>query len=182
MKIKVFGCPSIKRELYFIASFCPHNADIETVSPEIPAEQLQQLIESASADRIVLAFGQRRLEGLHSKAIPLVVPRAHDCAHLLLGSAERYRRAFSENEDQPCWLNSFGCGFSSKAGSRCAVKTGFLPFDGETFDHDVREYVADLSLLKSLLDMSFDNSRAIVVPQNSRIIADPVEIISFEPL
>jgi len=180
MKIKVFGCPSIKRELYYLASFCPNDLDIEIVSPDLSQQSLQQRIDSAAAERIILAFGQRRLEGLHSNDITVVVPRAHDCAHLLLGSAERYRRAFSENDDQPLWLNCEGCSYSGADGSRCAVGSGLFPLDFD-IPAGTREYIADLSLLKKLLELNFDESQAVIIPPNSRIISDPVEIISFEP-
>ena len=116
MNIKVFGCPSVKRELYYLASFCPNDADIEIVPPELPQQRLQQLIDFACAERMILIFGQRRLEGLHSGEKFLIVPKAHDCAHLLLGSAERYRRIFSENDDQPRWLNCGECHFGQTSG------------------------------------------------------------------
>jgi len=181
MKIRVFCCPSVKRELYYLASFCSHDADIEIVPPELSQPQLQTLIDRCTADRIVLAFGQRRLEGLHSSSVPVIAPKAHDCAHLLLGSAERYRRIFSENDDRPCWLNCADCGFPCQSGPRCAVKTGVFPND-LIIPEGTREYIADLSLLKSLLELDFNENQAIKVPPNCRITADPVEIISFEPL
>ena len=87
MVIKVFGCPSVKKELYLLASLSENDIEVETVPPELSQAQLQQKIDSTRAERIVLAFGQCRLEGLHSGDIPLVAPRAHDCAGLLLGSA-----------------------------------------------------------------------------------------------
>lgn len=181
MKIKVFGCPSVKRELYYLASFCPNDLDIEIISPDLPQSLLQQRIDSADAERIILAFGQRRLEGLHSGSIPLVAPKAHDCAHLLLGSAQRYRRIFSENDDQPRWLNCAGCEISAANGTLCAVSTGLLPLNF-SIPEGTREYIADLSMLKSILGMDFDDDQAVIIPPNSSIISDPVEIISFEAL
>ena len=181
MNIKVFGCPSVKRELYYLASFCPNDLDIEIISPDLTQQHLQQLIDSASAERLILAFGQRRLEGLHSGDKSLIVPKAHDCAHLLLGSAERYRRIFSENDDQPRWLNCGECRFGQAGGVPCIAASGLVPLNS-AMPSGTKEYIADLSLLKSLLELDFDNNSLVIVPQNCRIIADPVEIISFEPM
>jgi hypothetical protein len=48
---------------------------------------------------ILLGFGLcgRATVGLVAPKIPLVLPRAHDCITLLLGSKERYQACFSEN-------------------------------------------------------------------------------------
>ena len=34
--------------------------------------------------------------GLHSRSLPVIVPRCDDCISLFLGSAERYRKLFRE--------------------------------------------------------------------------------------
>ena len=182
MKIKVYGCPSVKRELYLLAAFSKNETEIEIVPHGITQQQLQQKIDQTKADRIVLAMGACRTVGLHSKSVPLTVPQVHDCVSLLLGSAERYRKIFSENEDSPVWVNTEECRHAAKRGQRCAVMSGFLPNDAEKLPENTKQYISDLSLLKSLLDMTFDDTQAVIVPQNSRIISDPVEIISFEPL
>ncbi len=60
-------------------------------------ERLQAAVDQIEAqhddiDAVVLAYGlcSRGLVGLCSGRVPLVVPQAHDCITLLLGSAERY--------------------------------------------------------------------------------------------
>ena len=36
--------------------------------------------------------------GLEARTLPLVIPRAHDCIALLMGSRERYQKYFEENQ------------------------------------------------------------------------------------
>ncbi|MPN51624.1 hypothetical protein SDC9_199272 [bioreactor metagenome] len=45
----------------------------------------------------------------------------------------------------------------------------------------VKEYVANLSLLKKLINGVWDDDM-LIVPPHSRIVADPVEILSAEPV
>jgi hypothetical protein len=56
---------------------------------------------------ILLGFGlcQKAVVGLHSQSLPLVIPRAHDCITLLLGSQEGYQTCFSQNPNQ-YWYSS----------------------------------------------------------------------------
>jgi hypothetical protein len=52
-----------------------------------------------TCDAILLGFGlcEKAAIGLHSNNIPLVIPKAHDCITLLLGSRESYRQYFTLN-------------------------------------------------------------------------------------
>ena len=62
--------------------------------------RLQAAIDRASAsgecDRIVIGYGicGRGTVGLHARAVPLVLPKAHDCIALFLGSDAAYRQEF----------------------------------------------------------------------------------------
>ena len=69
--------------------------------PEL-RRRLQAAIDDASlgaqCDRIVVGYGVcgRGAVGIHARAIPLVIPRVHDCIALFLGSDAAYRREFSK--------------------------------------------------------------------------------------
>jgi hypothetical protein len=70
-------------------------------------EQLQQHIDAASGegyDAVVLAYGLcgQATAGLIAGDTPVVVPRAHDCITLFLGSRERYQEQF-ENHKGTYW-------------------------------------------------------------------------------
>ena len=58
-------------------------------SPENPQEYEAILLGLGLCDNAIV--------GLQSRKIPLVVPRAHDCITILLGSAQRYHDIFQEN-------------------------------------------------------------------------------------
>ena len=63
----------------------------------------------ASYDAILLAYGlcNHGVRGLHA-TLPLVLPRAHDCITLLLGSRQRYDAYFASNPGtfykSPGWI------------------------------------------------------------------------------
>jgi len=64
-------------------------------------EQVQEMIDETDPERcqaVALGYGlcSNGLAGLRARTLPLVVPRAHDCVTLLLGSKEAYHRLFSE--------------------------------------------------------------------------------------
>lgn len=58
-------------------------------------------------DAILLGFGlcEKATIGLHSQSIPLVIPRAHDCITMLLGSKERYQECFIQKPGN-YWFSS----------------------------------------------------------------------------
>lgn len=76
------------------------------------SSRLQEAIDRVDAgryDAILLGYGlcSNGVEGLRSRAT-LVLPRAHDCITLLLGSRERYAEVFGKNPGtyfkSPGWL------------------------------------------------------------------------------
>lgn len=58
----------------------------------------QMLPAHLRMEAVVLAYGlcSNRVIGLHSRSLPVIVPRCDDCISLFLGSAERYRKLFRE--------------------------------------------------------------------------------------
>jgi hypothetical protein len=65
------------------------------------SEKLQGEIDKVDAetyDTILLCYGlcNNGISGLHS-SLPVVIPRAHDCITLLMGSKEKYRDYFNSN-------------------------------------------------------------------------------------
>jgi hypothetical protein len=71
-------------------------------TPQLLRGRLQAEIDAASEadptyDAVVLAYGLcgGASAGIAAGGVPLVVPRAHDCITLLLGSRDRYEREFA---------------------------------------------------------------------------------------
>ena len=108
MRLRCLACEVLARPLYFCAAHSPHVVDVELFrrglhnNPSDLRAQLQARIDAASDegyDAIVLAYGLcgQSVAGLVARNIPLVVPRAHDCITIFLGSRDRYRQQFEEH-------------------------------------------------------------------------------------
>lgn len=103
---QVFACEVLFREVCFEAAQSPQTLDLRfnrfglhDVGAEQMVQELQALVDAvpgAPSDAILLAYGlcNNGLVGLQARELPLVLPRAHDCITLLLGSAARYQAEF----------------------------------------------------------------------------------------
>jgi hypothetical protein len=113
MRLRCLGCEVLAREIYLCAAHSPHIVDVELFRrglhddpPDLRA-RLQERIEAADGqdyDAVVLAYGLcgQAIAGLTAGQIPLVIPRAHDCITLFLGSRARYQDQF-ENYPGTYW-------------------------------------------------------------------------------
>lgn len=115
MRIKILACKIMARELSLVSGTSPHYLDITTIrqeyhnTPLVLRQLLQEEIDRIENgqdphssfrdyDAIVLGYGlcSNSVTGLHSRRIPLVIPRMHDCISLFLGSSKRYLEAFQK--------------------------------------------------------------------------------------
>lgn len=108
MRLHAIACDILARPVYLCAARSPHAVDVTLLRRGLHAlptrlrDRLQAEIDRASVpadgapapDAIVLAYGLcgGATAGLEARAVPLVLPRAHDCITLFLGSRERYAR------------------------------------------------------------------------------------------
>jgi hypothetical protein len=128
MRIKVVACEVVGRELYWCAARARHAVDV-TLMPQglhdnsdLCRGRLQEMIEAAGPDRydaLVLGYGlcNNSLVGVQAGRIPMIVPRAHDCITLLLGSKERYARLFAQRPGT-YWFSSGWIECRQKEGER----------------------------------------------------------------
>lgn len=115
---KVLACKIFQRELAQVMVNCPNALDITFmrqdlhVSPNLLRDALQKeidLIESGNdlhtnerrfgeMEAILLGYGlcSNALAGIKSSRLPLVIPRAHDCITMFMGSKERYADYFEK--------------------------------------------------------------------------------------
>jgi hypothetical protein len=105
----LIGCSLILRELSDAITHSPHLVDAKFLpaglhdsGAKTMRQQLQQEIDTVDASRydaIVLGYGLcgMGIAGLKAPAIPLVVPRAHDCITMLMGSRFKYAEYFAAN-------------------------------------------------------------------------------------
>lgn len=107
LRLLALTCEVLARSVYLCAARSPHVVDVQLnrrgLHDEPPnlREILQEQIDGSGApyDAVVLAYGLcgGATAGLRAGSIPLVVPRAHDCITLFLGSRERYQVEFTDN-------------------------------------------------------------------------------------
>lgn len=106
MRLHIIGCEVLARELYYCAATSPHIIDIRMLkrglhnTPEVLRAEIQKLVDEMSTDAVdAVCFGYglcgNALAGVEARTVPLVLPRAHDCITLYLGSRRRYQEEFS---------------------------------------------------------------------------------------
>lgn len=104
----LIACAVLSRECYLCASRSKNLIDIRILEQGLHdigeakmSARLQEEIDAVDSgmyDAVLLAYGlcSNGIRGLHAN-VPLVVPRAHDCITLLMGSKEKYREYFDHN-------------------------------------------------------------------------------------
>ncbi len=108
MKLLLFACDVMKDEMSILIENNEHQIDLHYVVrdeyhnfPKRSANKLQQELDSIPEgyDYILVgyAYCNRLIEGMTSRHTPLVIPRAHDCLTLFMGSRKRYLDEFHEN-------------------------------------------------------------------------------------
>jgi len=108
MRVKTIACEVLARECYWCAARAKHAVDITLLpqglhdNSDVCRHHLQDQVDAAAADRydaVMLGYGlcNNSLVGVRARDVPLIIPRAHDCITLLLGSKQRYAQAFGEH-------------------------------------------------------------------------------------
>ena len=109
MRLKLISCEVLYREMCAAAARSPHQVDIEFLPKGLhdlggPAmrARLQEAADGVDAtqyEAVLLGYALcgNGIAGLESRTLPLVIPRAHDCIALLMGSRERYRSYFENH-------------------------------------------------------------------------------------
>ena len=100
MRLLILSCESLTRAAYGAAARSPHIVDVTIVprNRHQPADiraRIQNLIDEAEGknyDAIGLVYGLcgQATAGLTARGTQLVIPRAHDCITLHLGSRARH--------------------------------------------------------------------------------------------
>ena len=128
MRLKVVACEVVARELYWCAARARHAADITLLpqglhdNSDLCRGRLQELIDAAGPDRfdaLLLGYGlcNNSIAGVRAGPLRMIIPRAHDCITLLLGSKERYARLFAESPGT-YWYSSGWLECHEKRGER----------------------------------------------------------------
>ncbi len=109
MRFKLISCEVFYREMCRAVSTSRHLIDIEFLPKGLhdigAAGMLSRMQEAVDRvdesiyDAILLGYGlcNNGLSGLQARTIPLVLPRAHDCITLFMGSRQKYIDYFNAN-------------------------------------------------------------------------------------
>ena len=109
----LLACELFRTEMNYLLPQCKNKMEITFLDRDLHVKpgllrialqkEIDRIEEEADVpgakipEAILLLFGlcSNAVVGLHSKRIPLVIPRAHDCTTLLMGSKEAYQDYFS---------------------------------------------------------------------------------------
>lgn len=109
MHFKLIACEILFRELAFLASQSPHRIDVEFLPKGLHdlgrkgmfnrLNEVLDNLDTTGCDAILLGYAlcSGGVVGLQARTIPLVLPRAHDCITLFLGSRQRYSDYFEKH-------------------------------------------------------------------------------------
>jgi len=114
MRFICIACESLARPVYACAARSPHVVDVKLIyrgahQPEEIRKRLQNSIDAVDGqgyNAVLLAYGLcgQTAAGLTARSIPLIIPRAHDCITLYLGSRLRYQQEI-EKEPGTYWYS-----------------------------------------------------------------------------
>src|ERR1035438_9738007 len=110
LRLMVVACPVFQPEIELLAATAQNSITprwLEMGLHERPTENLHTALQAAidavtpgEFDAVALAYGlcNRAIIGLRARSRPVVIPRAHDCIGILLGSSHCY---LAQLEAQP---------------------------------------------------------------------------------
>lgn len=143
LKLRLIACNALLRELCHVVSRSPNifDLDFNELDAHRHSESLRALIQhkidaadGAGYDAILLGYGLcgNATAGVRAGSTRVVIPRAHDCCTLLLGSRQEFKRRFRDNPSQP---------FSSTGYGERAAAPFHEGLEGGPSDPVYREYV-----------------------------------------
>ncbi len=109
MRLKLISCEIFYRELCAAISRSPNTVDLEFLPKGLHdigctsmLARLQEVVdrvEGGKYDAVLLGYGlcNNGIVGLAARTTPIVIPRAHDCITLFLGSRQKYLDYFSSH-------------------------------------------------------------------------------------
>ncbi len=145
-------CEALARTIYAVAATAPSTVSVRLLpqglhnTPKKLHDKLQEAIDAVAADdcdAILLVYGLcgTSTEGLVAPDVPLVIPRAHDCITLYLGSPERYQEEFSKHPGTYWYTVDYL--ERLEEGSRTALGAAGLEEQDGLYDQYVEKYGKD---------------------------------------
>ncbi len=167
-------CEALARPVYAAAAVSPHTINVRLFKqglhnrPKGLRVTLQDEIDAVPQgewDAILLAYGMcgTATVGLTSRHTPLVLPRAHDCITLYLGSRQRYNDEFMRHPGT--YWYSVDYMERQEKGAAVALGAAGLADDEEQYEQYVQKYgqeTADM-LMEEIRSWSRHYTRATFI-------------------
>jgi len=143
--LKVIACEIALREICHVAARSPSLLDLEFLTQglhDVPCKglgEIQRRIDAVPAgryDAILVGYGLcgNLISGLQARHTPLVLPRAHDCITLFLGSKERYRELSEQRTGSYYYTSGWLECLRRRGGNMSGLDQKFLPSRAGTID------------------------------------------------
>ncbi len=150
---RVIACEALAQAVNYYAAQSPHRIHFTLQEiglhdrPTNLRGQIQKQVDetpSAGFDAILLTYGLcgRAIDGLVSRDLPLVVPRAHDCITLYLGSRTAYQEQQEKNPGT-YWYSQDYLARSGRYGESMALGSLLPPDLNNNYEDFVRKYGED---------------------------------------
>ncbi len=109
MKFKLISCEVLYREMCAVIARSPNEVDVEFLPKGLHdigsgsmRKRLQEAVDRADPqtyEAVLLGYALcgNGTAGLEARSLPIVIPRAHDCIALLMGSRDRYQKYFEQH-------------------------------------------------------------------------------------
>ena len=108
LRLKLISCEIFFREMCASVARSPHFVDIEflpkglhDIGSQKMLDRVQEVVDRVQNgyDAILLGYGlcNNGLAGLKARTMPVVLPRAHDCITLFMGSKDKYIEYFNSH-------------------------------------------------------------------------------------
>lgn len=161
MRLKIIACEVLFREICLCAAHSRNTISIEFLkrglhdNPDILRSDVQGRIDETDEsiyEGILLGYAlcSNGIVGIQARGIPLVVPKAHDCVTLFLGSKEKYKKHFTDNPGTYYYTS----GWLERAGSNVERKVQ----DGRGLGKKYEEYVEKYGEDNARYLMEFESS------------------------
>ncbi|MBN1203019.1 MAG: DUF1638 domain-containing protein [Anaerolineae bacterium] len=145
-------CEALARCVYAAAAAAPHTVSVQLYrqglhnTPKKLHVSLQDaidMVQPGECDAILLVYGMCGTStlGLTARHTPLVIPRAHDCITLYLGSHQRYRQEFDAHPGT--YWYSLDYMERNEDGSRVALGAANLGMMDAVYEEYVAKYGQD---------------------------------------
>jgi hypothetical protein len=164
MTNRMICCEVFARPAYRAAAKSPHILDIiltplrSHVKPDQLRSEIQAAIDSTpdGYDAILLGYGLcgNGTAGLKARGIPLVIPRAHDCCTIFLGSREAFLEHFGQTPSAQwssvCYYERLGEWCSGSAtGMSASEQARYMEELIRDYGEENARYIIDMMTLKN---------------------------------